>query len=384
MKKLLTCALAAAVCLSAFALPSCAQEDTAPKAADGRAYVMGTEAVLHIAADFSDQAQQDKFTGLWTEVKALLNSVEASVSVEVETSSVSRFNAAAAGAKVRIDETAYEILRQAISYCNYTDGYFNPAVYQSLRAYGIESGKITRPESLPAAETVAAYKTLAESFTDIVLTEQDGGYYATKPAATVTAEGEEHSLMLDLGGIGKGWCADRIDELIESYGFEYGYFSFGSSTMAVKKYNSETVDFYKLTARDPRGDAGSSYVQFPVKDVCLSTSGDYELYYEIDGVRYCHIIDPTTGSPIQTGIASVTIVGGSAAQDDALTTALSAMGKQKAVDFINDNLSDRTVVMLVIEDGNGIIITNRPEDVTVRNSAYTLGNTVKDGKIILG
>jgi thiamine biosynthesis lipoprotein len=77
--------------------------------------------------------------------------------------------------------------------------------------------------------------------------------------------------------------------------------------------------------------------------VCISTSGDYEQYYIIDDVRYCHIIDPTTGKPVQTGIMTATIIGGSAAEDDALTTAIMTMGKDKAIEFINTKLSDRYV-----------------------------------------
>ncbi|MDE7301443.1 MAG: FAD:protein FMN transferase, partial [Clostridia bacterium] len=111
--------------------------------------------------------------------------------------------------------------------------------------------------------------------------------------------------------------------------------------------------------------------------------GYYQAYYEIGGVRYCHIIDPATGSPIRTGAASVTVVGGSAAENDAYTTALSAMGKERAVEFINANLSDRFVIMLFIGDDGGKIITNRPQKITVDNPDYVLANTVLDGKIIL-
>jgi thiamine biosynthesis lipoprotein len=126
-----------------------------------------------------------------------------------------------------------------------------------------------------------------------------------------------------------------------------------------------------LGLTDPRN-SSSDFARVNVKDVNLSTSGDYVQYYEIDGVRYSHIIDPTTGSPIQTGIASVTIVGGDAAEDDALTTALSAMGKDKAMEFINAHLSDRMVIMLYIENGVGKIITNTPDNLIITNSNYTL------------
>lgn len=351
--------------------------------AEGRGYVMGTDAILRIADkdNFATEARYNEFSSLWEEVKGVLISVENSISTTIETSCIYKFNQADAGATVEIDSTAYEILTLAKTVYNQTEGYFNPAVYQSVRLFGFGTAKINNPNSLPEESIVQAYKTLSDGFADLTLSQTDGKYYATKPKTTVKVNGTTHSLKLDLGGIGKGYCADKIDELIDQSGFKYGFFNFGSSTMAVKSYSINEDNNYTLSIKDPRAD--DAYAKFKIKDKCLSTSGDYEQYYELDGVRYCHIIDPKTGSPIQTGIASVTVVGGSAAEDDALTTALSAMGKQKAVEYINENLTDRLVIMLVIEDGQGKIICNRPEEITIVNPAYVMGNTVENGKIVL-
>ncbi|MGN1104904.1 MAG: FAD:protein FMN transferase [Candidatus Coproplasma sp.] len=351
--------------------------------AEGYGYVMGTDAYLYIADEdnFATEASYNAFADLWEEVKGVLTSVENSISATIETSYIYRFNEAEAGATVELDQTAFEILSLAVTVYEQTEGYFNPAVYQSVRLYGFGDSVPDKPSTLPDENTVQAYKTLSESFAELSLSQNGDKYFATKPNTTVTVGGRTHSLKLDLGGIGKGWCADKINTLIDKSGFKYGYFNFGSSTMAVKSHNTSEGNFYTLSVADPR--SSGAYAKFKIKDKRLSTSGDYEQYYEVEGTRYCHIIDPTTGSPIQTGIASVTVVGGSAAEDDALTTALSAMGKQKAVEYINGNLSDRLVIMLVIEKGQGKIICNRPDEITVVNTAYTLGNTVEEGKIIL-
>jgi thiamine biosynthesis lipoprotein len=185
-----------------------------------------------------------------------------------------------------------------------------------------------------------------------------------------------------LGGIGKGYCADVVNEMFDEYGFEYGVFNFGYSSMSIKKSYESSDGNWSLSIDDPRVNYGT-YLKLSVSSVCLSTSGDNEKYYEIDGTRYCHIIDSTTGSPIQTGIASVTIIGGSAAEDDALTTALSAMGLEKAVVFINEKLTDRKVIMLYAGGDVPEIITNVPDEITILNSNYKVANTVQDGKIVL-
>ena len=236
--------------------------------------------------------------------------------------------------------------------------------------------------TLPDDKYVTAFKELSEHFSEVEIFELGGVYYATKPDFTAKVEGDEkeYSLALDLGGIAKGWCVDKVNAMLKDAGMEYGYFSFGVSSMGVGK-SARSDGKYDVLAGDPRGKGG--YLSFEMKDANLSTSGDHFKFYEIDGVRYCHVIDPQTGSSIRTGVASVTLVGGGAGRADALTTALAAMGKIKAAEFINTRLSDCKVAMLIFEDGAGKILTNAPDYFTVENKNYTLANTVVDGKIVL-
>ena len=210
----------------------------------------------------------------------------------------------------------------------------------------------------------------------------DGAYYATKPQFTVKVDGDdrEYSLALDLGGVAKGWCVDKVNEMLEEAGVEYGYFNFGVSSMSVKSFTGGDGN-YNVMSGDPRG--SGALAAFKMKNENLSTSGDNHKYYTIDGTRYCHIISPLTGSPIQTGIASVTVVGGSAGRCDALTTALAAMGRERAVRFINEKLSDCKVIMLVFEDGVGTVITNAPDYFEIKNKSYLFANTVEHGNIVL-
>ncbi|MGN1061329.1 MAG: FAD:protein FMN transferase, partial [Candidatus Coproplasma sp.] len=331
------------------------------------------------------------------ELYQMLSQAESSLSASVKNSCVYTFNEAAPGERVEVDKLTYDVLSIAKDIYTLTDGYYNPAVYYSVDLYGFGKRASGTPSAaydraknedgsypLPDNKYVTAFCSLAQSFGEVVLSEENGSYYAYKPETTVTVDGVTYSLKIDLGGIGKGWCADRAFEIMDNYFYEYGYFNFASSSMALKKYAKSDSGTYTLSARDPRGVAGESFFSIPVKDVCLSTSGDYEQYYEVDGVRFCHIIDPTTGSPIRTGVSSVTVIGGSAAEDDALTTALAAMGKEKAVEFINAHLSDRAVVMLIsADDGSGEIITNVPDKIKITSQGYKIVNTVQDGKIIL-
>lgn len=309
-------------------------------------FSMLADAALVVSDDFSAEGAEEKYTAFINETRSLLNSVDKALSATIADSDVTKFNEAAAGETVEIRKITYEVLSEAKYVYELTDGYYNPALYYNIFAYGF-GGAVKRPSNeseLPSDEVIAKYTGLSARFGEAVnsLTEDSGRYFITKPEYTVEADGEILSLKIDLGGIGKGYAADKVDGLFDKYGYEYGYFNFGSSSMIVK--SNVLNGAYNIGFTGPRSPSREPYVKTTVRNEKLSTSGDDDQFYRIGNKRYCHIIDPTTGKPVQTGIMTVTVIGGSAAQDDALTTAIMAMGKDKAVTFIEEKLTDRRVV----------------------------------------
>ena len=300
---------------------------------------MNTDAVLTVAADFSNAAIKQKFEEFKVSVAATLAEIENSLSVTNENSFAYKFNSAEAGETVEVDKTFYTVLSLAKDMYEFTDCYYNPAVYYSVCAYGFD--KKEQPQKLPKDEDIEKYVELSEAFKDIEFTQSGDGYFVKKPAKTVGIDGKNYFLKVDLGGIGKGYATDIVNGMFSEYGFEYGLFNFGSSSIALKKHYKKGDYTFELI--EPRRNS-AHYISFPMHDICVSSSGDYENYYTVNGVRYCHIIDPTTGKPVQTGIMTATVAGGSAAENDAITTAIMAMGKDRAISFIEEKLTDRYAV----------------------------------------
>ena len=340
-------------------------------------YAMDTAARLAVAG-----VNKEDFEKLSQSVESFLSAAENSLSAARTNSCVYKFNAAPAGTTVEIDQICYEALTVAQTLYESTSGYFNPAVYYCEDIYGFAARPAGAPAmpydrmagdapTLPDEKYVAAFKELSSHFSEVVLSQSDGKYYAFKPNFTVSVEGDEnaYSLAIDLGGIAKGWCVDKVNEMLDDAGVAYGYFNFGTSSMGVKKYSGGD-GYYTVSTGDPRNE-DASYMTFKVQDACFSTSADSRNFYEIDGTRYCHVIDPTTGRPVRTGVASATVVGGTAAQADAFTTAIMAMGEERAVEFINGGYSHLNVAMLIIGgDGAGRIVTNAPTYFTAENNNY--------------
>ena len=328
-------------------------------------YAFHTTADLRLLTELDGLPSEEEGQETAELVEELLHDLDESLSVTDESSSVYAFNAAAPGETVQLDRAAYDVFVLAQELYEETDGYYDPTVFHSVEAYGFYNFKAgdEAPDRLPSEEQLTAFRTLSSYFPEIVLWEEDGMYYAQKPeGASAQAEGETYVLKVDFGGIAKGYAADRVKELTER--FSYGYFSFSGSSMAVRKYTPERA-YFELSVAAPR-DSGH-YLTASVQDTCLSTSADNGLYYEIEGTRYSQIINPKTMMPVNvkdgknvSGIVTATVLGESAARCDALTTALMAMGRERALQFLST--IEETVWFVELDGEELTVYTNAPEE----------------------
>ena len=151
-------------------------------------------------------------------------------------------------------------------------------------------------------------------------------------------------MRIDLGGIAKGWAVDRGVGILRRYGIEHGMVNAGGDTAFLGNRRGKP---WVVGVQDPRN-PDRVVVRIPLEDEAISTSGDYERYFEADGVRYHHILVPGTGkSP--DAVHSVTVVGANATRTDGLTKTVFIMGAERGLEFIH-RLGD---VEAVIVDNAG-------------------------------
>lgn len=317
---------------------------------------------------------------VWRRITECAREIEKSVSLSEPESAVSRFNAAAAGETVSIDKTAYEILSLAKRAYEQTDGAYNPAVGIYIDLWGFSPRHTSvnyRPAlpydrtdytaELPEEKYIRAFLPLTD-FSAVELGETEGGYYCKKPQTAVEIDGTVYTTMLNLGGIAKGYCADRAEQIVRRAGYENGFLSLGTSSLVLWRdpHSGSSDGRWSVGANSPREELGAQYMDVYLKDTVLSSSGDSEQFYEIGGKRYCHIIDPFTGYPVNTksdagGIVCATVSGLSGAMGDAVTTALHVMGLEKAVAFARETLSDCGVSFVFLSDkGDYTLYTSLP------------------------
>ena len=259
----------------------------------------GAMATVYLDGEFSSDEQRQDAIDTAEEIGAILTSFENTFSTTIEDSDVCLFNAAAPGSTVGISEDMYNVLSLALEMYDETGGYYNAGVYYSVDLFGFsprfneltwqapltsrrpydrltENGGAVTALAAPEEEYVNIFKELASHMSELEVYQREGRYYAAKPAFTVTGpQGDEYSLALDLGGIGKGYAADVVTSMMAEYGFEYGFFDFGSSSVsALASHESQSGEWERRADYPTYETAGAS--AFAVGDDIIVCFGYYD------------------------------------------------------------------------------------------------------------
>lgn len=246
---------------------------------------------------------------IFAECRTILTDLEDLWSRHREESEIARFNADGQGIDCP-DARTHALLETALAVAQATDGAFDPTIAPlvSLWERCGEEDRLPTEQELSAVRGYS-YLTLGES-----------SLFKSDPA-----------VQLDLGGIGKGAAISHLIDYLESCEVRGGLVSFGSN-VAVFGEKPDGTDF-RVALRDPKDAHGTVGTLTLRTGEILSVSGDYERYVTIGGARYHHILDPKTGYPADTGLASVALVAKDGAVADALSTALFVMGQEDAMAF---------------------------------------------------
>ena len=239
---------------------------------------------------------------------------EQMLSRTIEGSDVWRINHAD-GEPVEVSEDTAAILRCAAEISRKSAGAFDITIAPASMMWDFTSGKA----ELPDAEALAA----AAELVDYSKVQVEGN--------TVTLP---KGMMIDLGGIAKGYIADRIKEYMKERGIEHAILSFGGNIVAIGKKPDGTD--WKVGIQDIDKPTGEYMLVAANRGGSTVTSGIYERGFEIDGVRYHHLLNPKTGWPEQNELASVTILSDSSMEGDALATAAFILGREKGLELIEN------------------------------------------------
>jgi thiamine biosynthesis lipoprotein len=250
------------------------------------------------------------------QIAAALEDINKQMSTYRNDSLLMEFNRAPLGEPFAISKDLLNVLVLAQSIHKSSEGAFDPTVgpLVNLWGFGPDYHEDQVPDSALIAEMVAKL-----GFDGIAID-------ASKVEATRLKK-----VALDLSAIAKGYAADKVAEVLRGHGLSRYMVEVGGE-MALAGTNARNTP-WQIAIEKPV--AGVRDVQQIVSftNVGVATSGDYRNYFEKDGVRYSHTLDPRTGYPINHKLASVTVAAESSALADGLATAFMVMGTEKALAF---------------------------------------------------
>lgn len=312
--------------------PAEKQEISAQPTSDTREiFAMDTVMTVTAYGDCAEEALQ----AAEEEIKRL----DALFSVGNDSSDIARLNENASA--VVSGETS-ELINRSKELYQSTCGALNIAVYPLMEAWGFTSGEYRVPD---------------QKEIDAMLTCMDvDKIYCNEDTGEVTLP---EGMGIDLGAIAKGYTSARLMEIFASHDVTSAIVTLGGNVQALGNKPDGTK--WRVAVENPFSEEGDSYAGIlEIKDQAVITSGDYERYFEQEGKRYHHIIDPTTGYSAESGLASVTVVCQDGTLADALSTALFVMGKDRALSYWRKHADE--FEMILIEDNKDMTITEGLQD----------------------
>ena len=287
---------------------------------------MPPQSQLHLGTVCTINLFDQGSTELYGQMFQKLKGIEQAFSVNLSDSAVSQINQSAGIAPVVVPQEVIYVLQEALRIAERTGGAFDPTIGPLVDLWDIggDNSQVPSQEAIDHARSLVDWRL-------VEIDSQRGTVYLPK-----------QGMALDLGGIAKGYAADELVAIAQEAGIQQALFDLGGNIYAFGTKADGTP--WRVGVKDPAQPGGSPALALAVQDRSVVTSGMYERFFEQEGIRYHHILNPATGYPVWNDIQSVTIVSKSSLLADALSTSVFVLGREKGL------------ALLESEDAEGVII----------------------------
>ena len=241
----------------------------------------------------------------------------------------------------KVSDDVYKIISNAISYSEKTNGYFDITIKNVMELWninGTNEGRVPKDSEIDEALKKVGYKNISFDGKTVVLS---------------------NNAKIDLGGIAKGYCTNKIRDLMKENNVKEALINMGGNIYVL---GDRTFD---IGLQSPDGVRGEHFGVCTVKNTSVVTSGAYERYFESDGKKYHHIINPFTGKCAYSGLKSVTIIGENSEKCDAFSTAVYILGKDEGINILKNEPDLEYVI--VTDDNNVYVSKNLKFKLTDKN-----------------
>ena len=272
-------------------------------------YLMGTLVFVTGVAPNETVAKKAVAEGL-----AEIRRIEQFMSTWIPTSELSKVNEAAGEHPVHVGQENMEVLKASLRMAQLTEGGFNIAVGPAVAAWNVsQEGRIPSQAELDAVRSFI-------SLDSVVLDETSGTVFLKRTG-----------MQIDVGGIGKGYAADLVVEVMKQAGATAGVVAISGDIKTFGRMPDQ--ERFVFGIQHPRKEQGEVLGRIELENEAVSTAGDYQRFIMKNGIRYHHILDPSTLHPAR-GCQSVTIIAKEGVMADGLDTGIFVMGPEKGMALI--------------------------------------------------
>lgn len=280
--------------------------------------------------------------------------IESLVSINDSGTELDKVNDFAGISPVEVSPTTYEIVEKGLEYSKLSNGGFDITIGPLVKLWsiGLEGAKVPTQEEIDAVLPLIDYNLLE----------------LNKENHTIFLKNE--NMMIDLGSIAKGYAADEISRILTENNVNSAIIDLGGNIYAhgIKPSGKD----WNIGIQNPFNNRGDIIGVLKVKNKTVVTSGIYERYIEKDGIKYHHLLNPSTGYPFENNIAGVSIVTDKSTDADALSTIVFSKGLEDGLKFV-ESLSNVDAIFITTD--NKVYITNGIRDsFTLENEDFTLAN----------
>ena len=281
----------------------------------------------------ADPLTQGELSAIEEGFLAELQSVDKAMSTYRDDSELVAFNQAPVGEWQLLSPEIIEVMAISQSVSEASQGAFDVTVggLVNLWSFGPEA----QPEEVPDDQTLQARLEIV-------------GLDALEFDADANQAQRIRDVFVDLSAVAKGYAADQVADYLNQQGFEHYLVNLGGDLVAQGYRDPDEETPWRIGIEVPENGPQTAQFVLPLSNMTVATSGDYRNYFEQDGQRFSHTIDPRTGRPITHGLASVSVFHPSNARADAWATALLVAGEQEGMAIAQANDLD---VLMLVRDG---------------------------------
>lgn len=315
-----------------FASVTIAADASGQFALDGQ--TMGTTYHIVVAGAPANLPEGQTPETVQQEIDAALARIDEQMSTWRDDSELSRFNASESNDWFEVSAPLAVVVTESLRIAKLSEGAFDPTVGPLVRLWSF--GSEPQERQLPDAQQIADAR------------EHTGWQKIEVQQEPPALRKADPQVQLDLSAIAKGYGVDVVSDRLTELGLPHHLVEIGGEV----RTRGQKTDGSPWRAGIQRPDAGFGALTAAVEltDKSLATSGDYRNFFEIDGQRYSHTIDPQTGRPVEHAVASVSVVTTSCMTADALATAINVLGPERGVPLAA-LLNAETLLLLRTNDG---------------------------------